>query len=222
MSLKAAFEEVGKLHEARYPGVKVRFNFGASGDLARQIAGGAPIDAFASAAQKDMDDLAAKGLIAPATRANFTRNSLVLVTPKQAPRLSAFADLASASVKRIAITNPKTSPAGRYAAEAFAHYRIAETTKGKLVFAENVRQVMDYVARGEVDAGIVFASDAAGRSRDSMIAATATPSSHAAILYPAAVVKGSARQAAAAAFITTLLSPDGQTILKKHGFAALK
>ncbi len=75
MSLKGAFEEIGKLYERKHPGMKVRFNFGASGDLARQIAGGAPIDVFASAAPKDMDAVAAKGLIAPSTRANFIGNS---------------------------------------------------------------------------------------------------------------------------------------------------
>lgn len=222
MSLMGAFEEIGRAYEIRHPGSKVRFNFGASGDLARQIAGGAPIDAFASAAQKDMNDLAVKGLIAPATRANFTRNSLVLVTPKQGPRLAAFGDLASASVKRIAITNPKTSPAGRYAMETLSYYLVAEATKSKLIFAENVRQVMDYVARGEVDAGIVFASDAAARPRDSMIATVAAAESHETIMYPVAVTKSSPNPAAASAFIATLLSVEGQSILRRHGFASMK
>jgi molybdate transport system substrate-binding protein len=137
-------------------------------------------------------------------------------------RLNAFADLASPAVKRIAITNSKTSPAGRYALEALAYYRIADATKSKLILAENVRQVMDYIVRGEVDAGIVFASDATTRSRDSVIAATASPASHDSILYPVAIIKGSAQSQAAVAFITTLLSPDGQMILIKHGLAGMK
>lgn len=222
MSLKGAFEEIGKLYERKHPGMKVRFNFGASGDLARQIAGGAPIDIFASAAQKDMDDLAAKGLIALSTRTNFISNSLVLVAPKQRPRITSFADLASPAARRIAVTNPKTSPAGRYAAEMLVYYRVADAIKDKLVFAENVRQVMDYVARGEVDAGIVFASDAAARPRDCLIVATAAAESHETIRYPIAAVKTSPQAASASAFISTVLAAEGQTILRRHGFVAVK
>lgn len=222
MSLKGAFEEIGRRYEQKHPGMKVRFNFGASGDLARQIAGGAPIDVFASAAPKDMDAVAAKGLIVPSTRANFIGNSLVLVTPKRGPIVASFADLASPTVKRIAATNPKTSPAGRYAAEVLAYYRVANAIKDKLVFAENVRQAMDYIARGEVDAGIVFASDAAVRPRDCLIVATAAAESHETIRYPIAVVKTSSQAASASAFISAVLAADGQTILRRHGFAAIK
>lgn len=222
MSLKGAFEEIGKAYEQKNPGTKVRFNFGASGDLGRQIAGGAPIDVFASAAQKDMDDLAAKGLIQTATRADFAGNSLVLITPKSGAKLTSFADLLNPSVKRIAIPNPKTSPAGRYAAETFAHYRIADAIKSRLIYGETVRQIMDYVARGEVDAGVVFASDAAGRPRDAVVAATAAPGSHGKILYPIAAVKDSRNSARAASFIKLVTSPEGQQLLRKHGFIGIK
>ena len=81
ISLKNAFEETGKLFEEKYKGVKVSFNFGASGDLVRQIEGGAPVDVFASAAQKDMDEAEKKGLILPGSRINFARNSIVLKIP---------------------------------------------------------------------------------------------------------------------------------------------
>src|SRR4030043_769872 len=81
ISLKNAFEEIGKLFEAKHKEAKVTFNFGASGDLVRQIEGGAPVDVFASAAQKDMDEAEKKGLILPNSRINFAGNTVVLITP---------------------------------------------------------------------------------------------------------------------------------------------
>ncbi len=222
MSLKGAFEEIGRSYETRHPGSKVHFNFGASGDLARQIAGGAPIDIFAAAAQRDMDDLAARGLIQSATCAVFAGNTLVVLAPKRGGNLKSFPDLRNPSVKRVAVTNPKTSPAGRYASQAFAHYRVAGEVKNKLIYAENVRQVMDYVARGEVDAGVVFGSDAVVRAHEVVVAATAAPESHELILYPIAVTKDSRRAADAVRFIAVVLSDEGQHILKKHGFIRLR
>ena len=110
ISLKNAFEEIGKLYESQHAKTKVLFNFGASGDLARQIDGGAPVDVFASAAQKDMDDVASEGYILQASRVNFVKNTVVLVTPNQSA-VKSFMDLTSDKVKRIAAGNPKTVPA---------------------------------------------------------------------------------------------------------------
>src|SRR5208283_5060602 len=107
-----------------------------------------------------MDDIAAKGYILPGSRVDFVKNVIVLITPKSSV-VKSFMALASDSVKRIAAGNPKTVPAGRYAAEVFDYYKITGPIKDKLVYAENVRQVLDYVARGEVDAGVVYATDAA-------------------------------------------------------------
>ena len=217
LSLKNAFEEIGKLYEVKQPGRKVLFNFGASGNLARQITGGAPVDVFASAAQKDMDDMAAKGYILPDSRVDFVKNSLVLIAPKNVA-VKSFPDLASASVKRIAAGNPKTVPAGRYAAEVFDYYKIAGSIKDKLIYAENVRQVLDYVARGEVDAGVVYATDAAVRGAEIHIIAEAPEASHKPVVYPMAVVKGTKNEAAAKAFIDIVRSKEGSAILKKYGF----
>ena len=217
ISLKNAFEEIGKLYEVKQPGTKVLFNFGASVDLARQIAGGAPVDVFASAAQKDMDDMAAKGYILPDSRVDFVKNTLVLIAPNPGA-LKSFPDLASDRVKRIAAGNPKTVPAGRYAAEVFDYYKIAGSIKDKLIYAENVRQVLDYVARGEVDAGVVYSTDAAVRSAEIHIVAEAPEASHKPVVYPIAVVKGTKNEAAAKAFIDMVRSKEGSAILKKYGF----
>ncbi len=217
ISLKNAFEEIGKLHEIRHPGTKILFNFGASGDLVRQIAGGAPVDVFASAAQKDMDDMGTKDLVLPGTRVDFAKNSVVLVVPRNG-KAKSFADLGTEKIKRIAAGNPKTVPAGRYAAEVFDYYKLTSVIKDKLIYAENVRQVLDYVARSEVDAGVVYSTDATIRSGEVSVAAEAPESSHRPVVYPIAVVKDTRNEAAAKAFIDAVLSKEGIAVLKKYGF----
>ncbi len=218
ISLKNAFEEIGRLYESRY-GTKCVFNFGASGDLMKQIAGGAPVDVFASAAQKDMDELGRQGLIVTATRADFAANSVVLIVPAGAKTsLKSFEGLSAVEIKKIAIGNPKTVPAGRYAEEVFSSYQILPFIKTKFIYTENVRQVLDYVARGEVDAGVVYATDAATRSKEIKILSTAPEASHKPVVYPIAVVKETKSEADAKAFISLVLSQDGKKILQKHGF----
>jgi len=219
ISLKNAFEEIGKLFETKYKGVKVTFNFGASGDLVRQIEGGAPVDVFASAAQKDMDEAEKKGLIVPDSRVNFAGNSIVLIIPANSRiRMQTFQDLRLNQVGKIAAGNPKTVPAGRYAEEAFVHFKLLPSIKEKLIYAENVRQVLDYVARGEVDAGIVYSTDAMVRAKDIKIVATAPEESHRPVIYPAAVVLKTAKQSMAKAFVTLLASEEAGKVLEQYGF----
>jgi molybdate transport system substrate-binding protein len=218
ISLKNAFEEIGRLYESKY-GTKCIFNLGASGDLAKQIAGGAPVDVFASAAQKDMDDADKQGLIVTGTRADFASNSIVLIVPAGVKTsLKSFEGLSAAEIMKIAVGNPKSVPAGRYAEEVFGFYQMLSSIKDKLIFAENVRQVLDYVARGEVDAGVVYATDPFARSKEIKIIATAPEASHKPVLYPIAVVKGTKSEADAKAFIALVLSPEGKKILQKYGF----
>jgi molybdate transport system substrate-binding protein len=218
ISLKNAFEEIDRLYESQY-GTKCVLNFSASGDLAKQIVGGAPVDVFASAAQKDMDDVDTQGHIVAGTRADFAANSVVLIVPAAAKTsLKSFEGLITAEIMKIAIGNPKTVPAGRYAEEVFGFYQMLSSIKDKLIYAENVRQVLDYVARDEVDAGIVYATDAAARSKEIKIVAAAPEASHKPVVYPIAVVKGTKNEAAAKAFISLVLSQEGKKILQKHGF----
>jgi molybdate transport system substrate-binding protein len=219
MSLKNAFEELGKQYEAGHKGVKIRFNFGASGGLRTQIEGGAPIDAFAAASQKDMDELEKRGLVVPGSRVDLASNAVVLIAPLNAKAgMKSFTTLESKEIKRIAMGNPKTVPAGRYAEEVLQYYKIMSAVKDKLIFAENVRQVVDYVARGEVDAGIVYATDFTSGRKEITIAATAPRSSHEPILYPFALIKGTRNEGTARRFISLVISAEGTTILRKHGF----
>ena len=191
----------------------------ASGDLAKQIVGGAPVDVFASAAQKDMDDIDKQGLIVAGTRADFAANSVVLIVPAGTKTsLKSFEGLKAAEIGKIAVGNPKTVPAGRYAEEVFGFYRMLSSIKDKLIYAENVRQVLDYVVRDEVDAGVVYATDAAVGSKEIRIIAAAPEASHKPVVYPIAVVKGTKSEADAKAFISLVLSPEGKKILQKYGF----
>ena len=159
------------------------------------------------------------GLLIPGSRADFAGNSVVLVQPLQATvKLAGFPDLAKPEVKKIAIGNPKTVPAGRYATEVFNYFKIADAIQEKLVLAENVRQVLDYVARGEVDAGLVYQTDAMTRSQEVQVIAAAPPESHKPVVYPLALIKGAANEAAAREFVALVLSAQGQTVLQKYGF----
>jgi len=223
ISLKNAFEEIGKIFEEKHPWAKIRFNFGASGDLARQIEGGAPVDVFASAAQKDMDDNDHKGLVMPGTRMNFAGNSLVLVKSSTSQiRMESFEDLRKAEVKKIVIGNPKSVPAGRYAEEVLKCLNLWEGVKEKLVFAEHVRQVLDYVARNEVDAAMVYSTDAMIRPKEVRIVMKAPDKSHQPIVYPIALVKGSKNQSLAKEFTALVLSVEGKNLLSKYGFEKVK
>ncbi|MBF0472995.1 MAG: molybdate ABC transporter substrate-binding protein [Nitrospirae bacterium] len=222
ISLKSAFEEIGRLYESK-SGIKCVFNFGASGDLLKQIAGGAPVDVFASAAQKDMDEAYNQGLMVTATRADFAANNIVLIAPiSTKTSLRSFIDLNNIEIKKIAVGNPKTVPAGRYAEEVINSYKLFPMIKDKLVYTENVRQVLDYVAMGEVDAGIVYATDAAIRSKEVVIIAEAPENTHKQVIYPIAIVKDSKNNVAARGFISILMSEEGRKILQKYGFKFIK
>ncbi|MFZ3048300.1 MAG: molybdate ABC transporter substrate-binding protein [Desulfatirhabdiaceae bacterium] len=223
ISLKNAFEEIGNRFESQNKGAKVVFNFGASGDLARQIEGGAPVDVFASAAQKEMDQIDTKGLIVGATRVNFAKNTVVLIQSKDSTlEIKGFTDLMKPEIKLISIGNPKTVPAGKYAQEVLTHFNIWEGISPKLVLAENVRQVLDYVTKNEVDAGVVYATDAAIQANRIKIVATAPSESHKTVVYPVAVVKGAKNEAGGMAFIAILKTDEGMGILKKFGFESAR
>lgn len=219
ISLKDAFTELGKGFEVRVKGARVQFNFGASGDLVRQIVAGAPVDVFASAGQKEMDELEQKGFTSPGTRVNFAGNTVVLAVPLgSTSRLKAFSDLTRKEIKKIAIGNPQTVPAGRYAEQVFNKLNLWEPLKEKLIFAENVRQVLDYVARGEVDAGLIYGTDALIRGRGLKKIIQAPDNSHQPVVYPMAAVKSGKQEDLARAFIAWVLSADGKRFLERSGF----
>jgi len=222
LSLKAPFEDMGRSFEAKRPGTKVIFNFGASGMLQRQIEGGAPSDIFASASPKEMDSLESGGFLIKGTRSNFAGNTIVLIVPSQSHlRIRSFDDLRKKEIRRIALGNPATVPAGKYAEEVLKNSGLWETLKDRIVLCENVRQVMDYTARNEVDAGMVFRTDASA-GKDVEIIAEASEQSHKPVLYVIAAIKGPKNEMLAKEFISLLMSDEGRKILKKYGFRNLK
>jgi molybdate transport system substrate-binding protein len=219
ISMKEAVEELGRGFMAARPGVKLRYNFGSSGELQKQIEAGAPVDLFISAAQRQMEELQAKGLIVVASRKVFARNALTVIKPIDSKiDIAKPADLLDARVTKIVIGNPKTVPAGQYAEESLRALGLWDRLKPKVVFAENVRQALEYVARGEVDAGFVYTTDAVTRAPQIREAFRPAEDTYRPVLYPAAVVAGATHPAIAQAYLDLLLSREGQTALGRLGF----
>ena len=213
-----AFRELGPVFEAQHRGSAVVFNFGASDALLAQIAKGAPVDLFASADQDAMDRADRQRLLLPGTRRDFVGNTLVMIVPADSPlRLVAPADLTSAAVKRIAIGNPASVPAGRYARASLTAAQLWPAVEAKAVLAQSVRQALDYVARGEADAGIVYATDAAVMAGKVRVVATLPAA--APITYPVAAVAGGPNPGAAREFLAFLQTPAAQAVLLRHGFS---
>ncbi len=219
ISMKEAVQEVGRRFAETRPGVTLRYNFGSSGELQKQIEAGAPVDLFISAAERQMDELERQGLILARTRRAFARNALTVVKPADSRLdLSKPQDLLGPRVEKITIGNPKTVPVGQYAEESLRSLGLWDRVRPKLIFAENVRQVLEYVARGEVDAGFVYTTDVAARG-DRVTAAFRPPEdTYRPVIYPVAVVAASKQAVLGRAFIDLLMSQEGQAILSRFGF----
>ncbi len=216
-SLGNAFKEAAQAFEAQHPGSKVLLNTAASGALLQQMAKGAPVDVFASADQETMDQAQAQGLVVAASRRDFARNTLLLVQPAGSQLvLRSLKDLTLPAVTRVAIGNPASVPVGRYAQDALEAAKLWPQVNAKAVNTLNVRQSLDYVARGEVDAGFVYATDAA-LVPGKVTVAFRVPLQQS-IRYPIASSASAANPGEASRFVAFILSPAGQAILARYGF----
>jgi len=216
-SLTDVLQDVGMLYEDEHPGVQVQFNFAASGALQQQIESGAPVDIFLSAANKQMDALESQGLVATETRQVIVTNQLVLVAAMGAPEVLDLADLADGAIAKIAAGEPRSVPAGDYADQALKAAGLFERLQPKLVYANSVRQVLQFVEAGNAQFGLVYATDA--KLSDQVTVVQAIPADlHAPILYPGAVLQRSDRPELARDFLQFLTSDTAQQAFQGYGF----
>jgi molybdate transport system substrate-binding protein len=219
MGLKEVLLDIQKEYEGKNPNIKIVYNLAAAGALATQIEQGAPADLFISAANKQLNELQAKGLLVPNTRRPLVSNDLVLITAKPAKLpLSSFQDIEK--VKSFGLGAPETVPAGQYGMEVLIKLGIWDTVKDRAVFAKDVRTIVTHVETGNVDAGIVF-STVAATSEKVQIVARAPEGSHEPIVFPAAVLSSATQPKAAGDFLAYLASPAGMDVFAKYGFKAM-
>jgi molybdate transport system substrate-binding protein len=220
-SLKDVLNKLEPSFEQRDRSVEAAYNFASSGVLQQQIEQGAPADIMISAASKQMDALEKKGLILQETRQNLLTNRLVLVVPNRSGLgIASFQQLAADRVKRIAIAEPNSVPAGQYAQELFRNLGILTILKPKFVLGNSVRNVLAAVESGNADAGVVYETDAK-LSKQIKVVATASPKLHSPIVYPVAVLKRSKQPEAARAYAEFLQSDQASAVFKQYGFGVI-
>jgi molybdate transport system substrate-binding protein len=213
--------ELNEKYMAENHGVKINANFAASGTLTEQIRNGSPTDVFISASRTLMDTLQENNLLVDSSRRNFVCNKLVLIVPTDSELgLSSFEELTDDQVKNIAIGDPKFVPAGMYAQKAFDILGIIEQVQQKLVLCADVRQVLSYVESGNVDAGIVYLTDAE-TSNIVKVVATGPSEVNKTIVFPVAIIRTSKNVDAAKSYIDFLFSDTAKTIIEKQGWTAV-
>ena len=220
-SLQGVMSRMQVAFEQENPEVAIAYNFGASGALAQQILQGADADVFISAAPRWMDALAEAGRLVEASRRDLLENRLVVVVPRSEDRLLstvfAFEELRSDRFERIAVGEPESVPVGSYAQEALQSIGLFEELRPKLVLGRDSAQVLIYVAGGEVDAGIVYATDAEKTDGVALLAEI-EGGAHSPIVYPVAVVEGSEQVEAAQAFVDFLFGGVAAELFLADGF----
>ena len=216
-SLSDALKQIGASYEEA-SGRKIVFNFGASSMLARQIQSGAPADIFFSADEAKMDELEKHGLLLPGTRRTLLSNSLVIIIPADSAVVPKSAsDLTQAAYKKIGLAEPHVVPAGIYAREYLQKISLWDALKDKVVPAENVRAAMAAVESGNVEAGIVYKTDAM-ISKKTKIAFEISREEAPKISYPIAVLKSCQEPERAKQFVEHLAGPEAGAVFEKMGF----
>lgn len=215
-SLKEVINELAVSFVKKHSGVKFSKNFGASGQLAKQIENGAPADIFISANLEWLDYLKSKKLVDSTGIDTFAYNTLVFAgAPGKA---SSMQDLVK--LERIAVGSPKSVPAGEYATEAFRKAGIDKQLEKKLVYAKDVRECLMYAERGEVDGAFVYKTDALLAKR-AKILFTVPQGLYPRVTYPLALTVAGAKNRDAAAFLGYLHGDEAKAVLSKYGFGRL-
>lgn len=218
-SLTDVLEELKKLYKTVEPETNLTFTLGGSGALQAQIEEGAPVDVFMSAAQKQMDALEDKDLLADSSRKTLLVNKVVLITPKDSElNFATFDDMTKDEVNKIAIGDPANVPVGQYSEEIFNNLEIADKVNDKLVLGSDVRTVLTWVESGEVDCGLVYATDAMTSDQVNIIT-EAPEGSHKEVSYPVAVIKDSKNVHKGQAFLDFLSTDGAIKLFEKYGFS---
>lgn len=220
-SLKNAYEdELIPMFEEQYPGVTVEGTYDSSGKLQTQIKEGMEADVFMSAATKQMKALDEEGMIASDTIVNLLENKIVLIVPTGSDsKIDSFEKIGDAA--SIALGDPESVPAGQYAKEALANLNVWDSIQDKVSFGTNVTEVLNQVAAASADAGIVYATDAASKADQVTVVAEAPEGSlEKKVIYPVAVVKATAHEDAAKAFVDFLQTPEAIAVFESYGFVA--
>ncbi|WP_078544276.1 molybdate ABC transporter substrate-binding protein [Litchfieldia alkalitelluris] len=217
-SLTDVLLEIKKEFELQEPSIHVQVNFGSSGSLQKQIQQGAPVDLYISASKLNFQEAMTANLVEPSSAITLLTNQLVLATPKDTTlSINDFSDLANSSVKKIAIGIPETVPAGQYAKELLTTLNLWNNLENKLVLAKDVRQVLTYLETGNVNAGIVYLSDAINSDKIHIIK-TVEQNLHSPINYQAGILTSSNQRGAAETFLYFLKSSDSTELFEKYGF----
>ena len=216
-SLQKALTEIEAVYEEENEDISLVFNYGGSGSLQHQIQNGAPADLFISAAIEPFETLLDEGLIEEKANSNLLSNELVLITGKQTG-IEGLENLVS--VSKIAIGSPDSVPAGKYAKQSLEALGLWGTIEDKLIFAKDVTQVLTYVETGNVEAGLVYATDAKSSSKVKVI--DIPDDTHDEIIYPAGVISSSKQKEKAKKFYAYLQSDRSLEIFEKYGFKGMK
>lgn len=215
-SLKEAMTDIETEYKKVAPSVTLTVNFGASGSLQQQIEQGAPCDIFISAGQSQMKALDDKSLLLENTKKDLVKNDLVLVGPKDTT-LTGLSDLNTDKVKKIAVGEPSSVPAGKYADEVFTKLGIKDAVTPKLVFAKDVKEVLAWSTSGNAEVGFVYKSDALS-SPDAKIIETVADDKHSPITYPVGIIKASKNPDDAKKFEDFLYTDTCKNIFEKYGY----
>ena len=220
-SLKDVMGEIEKNYEAEFKGTKVVFNFGASGSLQQQIENGAPVDIFISAGLKQIEELNKKGYLLAESQNNLLKNDIVLVIPRDSKvNLKDFYGLNDEKIKIIGIGEPKSVPVGQYSWEVFKKLNILNGIESKLIYGKDVRTVLTWVETENVDAGIVYKTDAILSDKIKIIG-SAPKDSHSPVIYPVAIIKDTKYISEAKKFLEFLKGKKAKEIFIKYGFTPI-
>ncbi len=214
-----SLKKCAELYETKHPDIKIRLSFSSAGVIASQIVAGAPIDIFLSGTEKHANMIMNKGFGIKESERKIISNKIVLITKKElAAEVKNPEDLLKKEIQKIALGNFETTAVGAAGKEVFEFYKIIEDVRKKAVFGETVRQVLDYVAKGEADAGIVSYTDYLTAKEKVTLSFVFPESSHTPVVYPFFILKASQKKGLAEDFVQFLESQESLNIFKNYGY----